>query len=67
MVVLRVQAGDDARFVVVRSLSDDRQTVVVRGVDSKGTLTIPLPKAERVIVCVLDRVGRESEAVEAPR
>jgi uncharacterized lipoprotein YddW (UPF0748 family) len=59
--VLRVKAAPGTRFVVVRALSADAKTAVVRGVDAGGRLTLPLPKAERVVVSAVDRVGRESE------
>jgi uncharacterized lipoprotein YddW (UPF0748 family) len=65
--VLRVQASPDARFVVVRALADGEWKTAVRGVAQDGRLTVPLPKAERVVLCVLDRTGRESEAVDAPK
>jgi len=62
--MLQIRAGADIRFVVVRGLSADEQTAVVRGLGEDGLVTIPLPKAQRVSVSVLDRTGRESSAVE---
>ena len=45
-------------------LSADQETVAVRGPAEDGVLSIPLPKAERVLVSTIDRTGRESDAVE---
>jgi hypothetical protein len=53
--------------VVVRGVSPDAQLTVVRGVSADGTVSVPLPKAERVLVSALDRIGRESDPVAAPR
>jgi uncharacterized lipoprotein YddW (UPF0748 family) len=65
--MLRIKAGPGTRFVVVRSLSEDEQKAVVRGPAAEGMVSLPLPKAERVVVSVVDRVGRESEAVGVPQ
>jgi uncharacterized lipoprotein YddW (UPF0748 family) len=62
--VLRINANEGMRFVVVRGLSEDIRTAIIRGIGADGQLTIPLPKADRIVVSVLDRTGRESEAVE---
>ena len=62
--VLRITAEAGTRFVVVRGLSEDFSSTLVRGLAADGQLIVPLPKADRVVVSVLDRTGRESEAVE---
>jgi hypothetical protein len=64
--VLRIRAEEGTRFVVVRGLSADARTAAVRGVAADGTVSVPLPKADRVLVTALDRVGRESEPAETP-
>ena len=64
---LRIKAEDGIRFVVVRGVSPDAQTAVVRGVAADGTASVPLPKADRVLVSAVDRTGRESDPVEVPR
>jgi hypothetical protein len=65
--VLRVQTSPGTRFVVTRSLMDGEWKTAVRGVAPDGRLTIPLPKADRVVLCILDRTGRESDTVDAPK
>ena len=65
--VLRVWVPTAGRFVLVRSLNDGVWTTKVRGLAPDGRLTVPVPKAERVVVSALDRTGRESDAVETPR
>ena len=59
--VLRVKAEAGTRFVVVRGLSEDFSSTVVRGLTADGQLIVPLPKADRVVVSVLDRTGREAK------
>ena len=53
--------------MVVRGISADLNTVAIRGVPDNGIVSLPLPQAERVEISVLDRIERESEAVEVPR
>jgi uncharacterized lipoprotein YddW (UPF0748 family) len=62
--ILRIQAETGTRFIVVRGLSADQQTAAVRGPSENGVFSIPLPKAERVLVSTIDRTGRASDAVE---
>jgi uncharacterized lipoprotein YddW (UPF0748 family) len=59
--VLRLTVPKGTRFVVVRGISSDMQSTVVRGVLEDGTIAVNLPKAERVVVSVVDRTGRESQ------
>ena len=65
MTLVETQNAGNA-FVVIRGISADARTAVVRGVQPDGTAVVPLPKAERVIVTALDRAGRESDPVDAP-
>jgi uncharacterized lipoprotein YddW (UPF0748 family) len=58
---LRVKPAEGVRFVVVRTLAKGAWTTAVRSPDA----TIPIPAAERVLVTVLDRIGRESEPAAA--
>ena len=57
-----VTAAEGTRFVVVRSLDNDRWTTAIRGTTA-GEVTVPA--ADRVVVTALDRTGRESEPAEA--
>ena len=65
--VLRIKAEEGTRFVVVRGLSTDARSAVVRGVPADGMVTVPLPLADKVVITALDRVSRESEPAEVPR
>ncbi len=65
--VLRVGGQGGVRFILVRSLNDGVWTTRVRGMAQDGRTTMPLPLAERVVVSVLDRTGRESEPAEVRR
>jgi uncharacterized lipoprotein YddW (UPF0748 family) len=60
--LLQVKAATDTRFVVVRTLRDDKWTTHVVGV-ADGAASMPVSEG-RVVVSVIDRAGRESEAVE---
>jgi len=59
--VLRIASQKGAQFVVVRGISTDLQSVQVRGIPADGAVAVNLPKADRVIVTVVDRTGRESQ------
>jgi uncharacterized lipoprotein YddW (UPF0748 family) len=62
---LRVAAADGVRFIVTRSLVGESWTTDIRGTAAKGATTVPLPAgAARVLVQVVDRTGRLSDAVE---
>ena len=65
--VLRIKVEEGTRFVVVRGLSADARTAVVRGNPVDGVVSVPLPKAERVIVSALDRVAGRAKPVAIPR
>jgi len=65
--VLRVRAAAGVRFVVTRTEIDGLWRTAVRGVAPDGQTTLLLPKAERVVVSVIDRTGRESEPTDVPR
>ncbi|MFM8271045.1 MAG: hypothetical protein ACKODX_01805 [Gemmata sp.] len=63
--VVRVKAPVCTRFVVVRTQSGETWQTSVRGPSPDGTLEEPVPETGRVLVRVMDRVGRLGEEIEA--
>lgn len=62
--IVRVTAPAGARFIVVRVQADSGWATQFVGVAEQGPTTIPLTGTGRVVVSVVDRTGRLSEAVE---
>src|SRR5262245_1323156 len=61
--VVSVKAAEGVRFVVVRSQVGGEWRTDVRGVAADGPTAIRLNgKADRVVVSVIDRTGRQSES-----
>ncbi|OWK35045.1 glycoside hydrolase family 10 protein [Fimbriiglobus ruber] len=61
--LLRIETSSETRFVMVRTLSDEKWTTTITSAVGEKT-AIPVSGAKRVVVSVLDRTGRESEAAE---
>jgi uncharacterized lipoprotein YddW (UPF0748 family) len=62
----RVKGAEGTRFVVTRTFVGETWQTDVRGVDSNGECTFWMPTGP-VVVSAIDRVGRESERVLAPK
>src|SRR5262249_24598703 len=62
--VLRIKAPAGTRFVVVRTEAAGGWATRVIGGADEGPTTVPLAGSGRVVVSVLDRTSRASEAVE---
>jgi hypothetical protein len=61
---IQVKAAAGTRFVVMRAQAGDSWNTSVHGLAADGTAAIPIPRATRIVVFVLDRAGQASEAVE---
>jgi uncharacterized lipoprotein YddW (UPF0748 family) len=63
--VFKVKVPEGVRFIVMRTLADGTWTTTVRGIGD-GSAVVPAASG-RTVFSSLDRIGRLSEAVEAPK